>query len=201
MIWKCATICSREGHASNFIGTIDRKCYCRSRESPEWRRKMWITSCLQHLRCRENPCCSSCLPSIWVMNTGCLPLSYLLESIDCETRWKACRSGVHACGVCLFHLSLEQKNEVYRQVRESEVDLFYLSPGCCSRMISKHFAGERRIAVWSVDEAHTVTTWGKEFRVDYWFLGRYLQGLKKSLGYAFPTFCTDGYGVWNRKEE
>lgn len=83
-------------------------------------------------------------------------------------------------------LSPEQKNEVYRQVRESEVDLFYLSPELLLSYDIKHFAGERRIGLVVVDEAHTVTTWGKEFRVDYWFLGRYLQGLKKSLGYAFP---------------
>ena len=96
-------------------------------------------------------------------------------------------------------LSPEQKNEVYRQVRESEVDLFYLSPELLLSYDIKHFAGERRIGLIVVDEAHTVTTWGKEFRVDYWFLGRYLQGLKKSLGYAFPLFALTATAVWNPK--
>ena len=96
-------------------------------------------------------------------------------------------------------LSPEQKNEVYRQVRESEVDLFYLSPELLLSYDIKHFAGERRIGLVVVDEAHTVTTWGKEFRVDYWFLGRYLQGLKKSLGYAFPLFALTATAVWNPK--
>ena len=63
-------------------------------------------------------------------------------------------------------LSPEQKNEVYRQVREGEVDLFYLSPELLLSYDIKHFAGERRIGLVVVDEAHTVTTWGKEFRVD-----------------------------------
>lgn len=96
-------------------------------------------------------------------------------------------------------LSPEQKNEVYRQVRESEVDLFYLSAELLLSYDIKHFAGERRIGLVVVDEAHTVTTWGKEFRVDYWFLGRYLQGLKKSLGYAFPLFALTATAVWNPK--
>ena len=96
-------------------------------------------------------------------------------------------------------LSPEQKNEVYRQVREGEVDLFYLSPELLLSYDIKHFAGERRIGLVVVDEAHTVTTWGKEFRVDYWFLGRYLQGLKKSLGYAFPLFALTATAVWNPK--
>lgn len=94
-------------------------------------------------------------------------------------------------------LSPEQKNEVYRQVREGEVDLFYLSPELLLSYDIKHFTGERHIGLVVVDEAHTVTTWGKEFRVDYWFLGRYLQGLKQSLGYAFPLFALTATAVWN----
>ena len=96
-------------------------------------------------------------------------------------------------------LSPEQKNEVYRQVREGEVDLFYLSPELLLSYDIRHFVGERRIGLVVVDEAHTVTTWGKEFRVDYWFLGRYLQGLKKSLGYTFPLFALTATAVWNPK--
>ena len=56
-----------------------------------------------------------------------------------------------------------------------------------------YFVGERRIGLVVVDEAHTVTTWGKEFRVDYWFLGRHLEALKNALGYVFPVFCIDSH--------
>ncbi|WP_297644375.1 DEAD/DEAH box helicase [uncultured Bacteroides sp.] len=94
-------------------------------------------------------------------------------------------------------LSPEQKTEVYRQVREGEIDLFYLSPELLLSYDIKHFVGERRIGLIVIDEAHTVTTWGKEFRVDYWFLGRYLKDLKKNLGYAFPLFALTATAVWN----
>ena len=79
-------------------------------------------------------------------------------------------------------LSPEQKNEVYRRVRDGEVDLFYLSPELLLAYDISYFVGERRIGLVVVDEAHTVTTWGKEFRVDYWFLGRHLEALKNALG-------------------
>jgi len=59
-------------------------------------------------------------------------------------------------------LSPEQKNEVYRRVREGEVDLFYLSPELLLAYDISYFVGERRIGLVVVDEAHTVTTWGKE---------------------------------------
>ena len=96
-------------------------------------------------------------------------------------------------------LSPEQKMEVYRQVREGEIDLFYLSPELLLSYDIKHFVGERRIGLVVVDEAHTVTTWGKEFRVDYWFLGRYLNTLKQTLGYSFPLFALTATAVWNPK--
>lgn len=96
-------------------------------------------------------------------------------------------------------LSPEQKNEVYRQVREGEVDLFYLSPELLLAYDISYFIGHRRIGLVVVDEAHTVTTWGKEFRVDYWFLGRYLATLKQSLGYVFPVFALTATAVWNPK--
>jgi ATP-dependent DNA helicase RecQ len=96
-------------------------------------------------------------------------------------------------------LSPEQKAEVYQQVREGEIDLFYLSPELLLSYDIKHFVGDRRIGLVAIDEAHTVTTWGKEFRVDYWFLGRYLKTLKQSLGYNFPLFALTATAVWNPK--
>lgn len=94
-------------------------------------------------------------------------------------------------------LSPEQKMEVYRQVREGEIDLFYLSPELLLSYDIKHFVGNRRVGMVVIDEAHTVTTWGKEFRVDYWFLGRYPNRLKESLGYTFPLFALTATAVWN----
>lgn len=96
-------------------------------------------------------------------------------------------------------LSPEQKMEVYRAVREGEVDLFYLSPELLLSYDIKHFVGNRRIGMVVIDEAHMVTTWGKEFRVDYWFLGRYLSALKQNLGYTFPLFALTATAVWNPK--
>mgnify|MGYP000116862611 FL=1 len=77
--------------------------------------------------------------------------------------------------------------------------MFYLSPELLLSYDIKHFVGERRIGLVVVDEAHTVTTWGKEFRVDYWFLGRYLNTLKQTLGYSFPLFALTATAVWNPK--
>lgn len=105
--------------------------------------------------------------------------------------------GYNRVGYASSDLSPEQKQEVYRLVREGEIDLLYLSPELLLSYDIKHFIGDRRIGLLVVDEAHTVTTWGKEFRVDYWFLGRYLQAIKQSLGYAFPVFALTATAIWN----
>lgn len=106
-------------------------------------------------------------------------------------------SGYERVAYASSDLSPEQKAEVYRQVREGETDLFYLSPELLLSYDIHRFIGERRIGLVVIDEAHTVTTWGKEFRVDYWFLGRYLKALKQSLGYTFPLFALTATAVWN----
>lgn len=105
--------------------------------------------------------------------------------------------GYNRVGYASSDLSPEQKAETYRRVREGEVDLFYLSPELLLSYDIRHLVGERRIGLVVVDEAHTVTTWGKEFRVDYWFLGRYLKGLKETLAYNFPLFALTATAVWN----
>ncbi|MBQ8673198.1 MAG: ATP-dependent DNA helicase RecQ [Bacteroides sp.] len=103
----------------------------------------------------------------------------------------------HRVAYASSDLSPEQKAEVYRSVRDGEADLFYLSPELLLSYDIRHFIGGRRIGMVVIDEAHTVTTWGKEFRVDYWFLGRYVNSLKQALGYNFPLFALTATAVWN----
>lgn len=105
--------------------------------------------------------------------------------------------GYARVGYASSDLSPDQKAEVYRRVKEGEIDLFYLSPELLLSYDIAHFIGTRRIGLMVIDEAHTVTTWGKEFRVDYWFLGRYIEGLKQQLGYRFPLFALTATAVWN----
>ncbi|MGN0309942.1 MAG: DEAD/DEAH box helicase [Bacteroides sp.] len=96
-------------------------------------------------------------------------------------------------------LSPEEKAEAYRRVHDGEADILYLSPELLLAYDIHRFIGNRRIGMVVIDEAHTVTTWGREFRVDYWFLGRYLASLKQSLGYHFPLFALTATAVWSPK--
>ena len=139
------------------------------------------------------------LPAIWLgREYGHLTLVVSpLKALIVDQVESLLETGYTRVGYASSDLSPEQKAEVYRKVREGEIDLFYLSPELLLSYDIRHFTGDRHIGMVVVDEAHTVTTWGKEFRVDYWFLGRYLQGLKETLGYAFPLFALTATAVWN----
>ena len=139
------------------------------------------------------------LPAIWLgREHGVLTLVVSpLKALIVDQVESLQETGYTHVGYASSDLSPEQKAEVYRRVREGEIDLFYLSPELLLSYDIRHFTGDRRIGLVVVDEAHTVTTWGKEFRVDYWFLGRYLKGLKETLGYDFPLFALTATAVWN----
>jgi len=77
------------------------------------------------------------------------------------------------------------KEDILRQVAEGECDILYLSPeSLLSRSDIEQLIGKRRIGMIIVDEAHIVTTWGKQFRPDYWFLGDHVRKLRSTQGKA-----------------
>ena len=50
-------------------------------------------------------------------------------------------------------------------------NILYISPETLlSRSDVEQLIGNRTIGMIVIDEAHIVTTWGKQFRPDYWYL-------------------------------
>lgn len=71
------------------------------------------------------------------------------------------------------------KQEILEEVSEGKCHILYLSPeSLLSRSDIEQLIGKRRIGMLIVDESHIVTTWGKQFRPDYWYLGDHVQKLR-----------------------
>ena len=73
------------------------------------------------------------------------------------------------------------KQEILEEVANGTCHILYLSPeSLLSRSDIEALIGKRRIGMLVVDEAHIVTTWGKQFRPDYWYLGDHVQKLRRT---------------------
>lgn len=72
------------------------------------------------------------------------------------------------------------KKDIIEKVGNNELDILYLSPETLlSRSDVEQLIGDRTIGMIIIDEAHIVTTWGKQFRPDYWYLGDHIRKLRK----------------------
>ncbi|MGG3915987.1 helicase-related protein [Rossellomorea vietnamensis] len=93
-------------------------------------------------------------------------------------------------------ISPVEKMNIVNKIQSGEISILYISPETLlSRSDIKMLIGERKVGLFIIDEAHIVTTWGKAFRSDYWYLGNYIQKLRKEMKFPIATFtATAIYG-------
>lgn len=69
-------------------------------------------------------------------------------------------------------------------------------------MVCKYFfntqskEGDRRLGLLVIDEAHLITTWGRDFRVDYWFLGNHIKKMRKYHSLRFPMVAVTATAIY-----
>lgn len=106
-------------------------------------------------------------------------------------------TGYEAAASLNSNKTAAEKESILNGVLKGTINLLYLSPELLLSYTIKSFIGDRKLGLLVVDEAHTVTTWGRDFRVDYWFLGDYLRKSKRILKYPFPIFALTATAVWD----
>lgn len=105
-----------------------------------------------------------------------------------------------------------QKQEIINDIADKKCHILYMSPeSLLSKSDLEQLIGDRKLGLLVVDEAHIVTTWGKQFRPDYWYLGDHLNKIKKSqmknslkgMGFVIATFTATAIygGIENMYEE
>ena len=80
-----------------------------------------------------------------------------------------------------------EKEKIVEDIKDKKISILYISPeSLLSNADIETFIGDRQIGLLVIDEAHTVSTWGKNFRPDYWYLGDYLDKLRHRTKHVFP---------------
>ncbi len=93
-------------------------------------------------------------------------------------------------------LSLIDRERLINQCKNGNIDILYLSPELLLSYDITNFIGERKLGLLVIDEAHLITTWGRDFRVDYWFLGNHIRKIRKYNGLNFPMVAVTATAIY-----
>lgn len=108
--------------------------------------------------------------------------------------------GINTARTIHSNIAPFERDKIVNEITSGEVNMLYLSPETLqSRSDIQMLIGNRKIGLVIIDEAHIVTTWGKSFRADYWYLGIYLQKLRKK--YRFPIVTFTATAIFGGKED
>ena len=94
-------------------------------------------------------------------------------------------------------LTLVDRDRLIAQCKEGEIDILYMSPELLLSYDISFFIGERRLGLVVIDEAHLITTWGRDFRVDYWHLGNHINKIRKYRGMNFPVVALTATAIYS----
>lgn len=109
--------------------------------------------------------------------------------------------GIHYATFINSNITYEERQKRLSGIKAGTYSIVYLSPELLLAHSIQDLFGERNIGLMIVDEAHLVTSWGRDFRVDYWFLGSYITGVRQnqwqhSAQMQFPVVCLTATAVY-----
>ncbi len=84
------------------------------------------------------------------------------------------------------YLTSIEKNKVIQDVNDGKIDLLYIAPESLRYKTIRNILDERYISRIVLDEAHIISTWGKDFRPDYRYISTFF---KEYLDYKPPISC------------
>jgi ATP-dependent DNA helicase RecQ len=104
-------------------------------------------------------------------------------------------------------LTYEERQSRIDGIKGGRYSIVYLSPELLLAYDIQALIGNRIIGLMVVDEAHLVTSWGRDFRVDYWFLGDYIEKIRRGSYYSksekrsFPVLCLTATAVFGGRDD
>ena len=99
-----------------------------------------------------------------------------------------------------------EREKIMSDIANGSCHMLFIAPEMLlARSGVEQLIGERTIGMIVIDEAHIVTTWGKQFRPDYWFLGAHIAKLRKrqlqNKGRSFIIAAFTATAIWRGIED
>ncbi len=73
-----------------------------------------------------------------------------------------------------------------QRVRDGEASLLYISPEMLRSKTIERILMVRHVVRFVIDEAHCFSSWGQDFRVDYLYIGKFIQEYQQKKGCKTP---------------
>lgn len=93
-------------------------------------------------------------------------------------------------------LNLIDRDHIIKRCKDGEIDILYMSPELLLSYDISYFIGDRCLGLMVIDEAHLITTWGRDFRVDYWHLGNHINKIRKYRELRFPIMALTATAIY-----
>ncbi|MBR0392612.1 MAG: RecQ family ATP-dependent DNA helicase [Oscillospiraceae bacterium] len=84
-----------------------------------------------------------------------------------------------------------ERSEAIRRIQDCSASILYISPESLRSRTIEKLLTDRNVVRFVIDEAHCFSAWGQDFRVDYLYIGKFMQKLakKKGLSAPIPVSC------------
>lgn len=84
-----------------------------------------------------------------------------------------------------------ERAKSYERVAEGSASLLYISPESLRSRTIEHLLLGRKVVRFVIDEAHCLSAWGQDFRVDYLYIADFIRSIqqKKNLPDTIPVSC------------
>ena len=137
------------------------------------------------------------LPAFYYTKNDNAPLTIVIEPLIALMHDQV--EGINNRGYCFASYidstcSAKRRTAIIQGVKSCKISLLYIAPETLVTLDIKDLIGTRRIGLLVIDEAHTVCTWGRDFRPHYWFLTEYVERLRSE--YKFPILCLTATAVY-----
>lgn len=138
------------------------------------------------------------LPSFYVSNQGdvTIVISPLIALMKDQVDAIIKERNFNKVAYLNSELSLTDREHIIENCKQGEIDVLYMSPELFMSYDITNFIGERKLGLMVIDEAHLITTWGRDFRVDYWHLGNHIHKIRKYSDYNFPMVAVTATAIY-----